>query len=54
VVTLAVVPRTGAQDCQGNPDTPFTLELDAPLGDRELLDGAHSPPAPPDLADPAG
>jgi hypothetical protein len=53
IVTLAVIPRSGAQDCQGNPATPFTLELDEPLGDRALLDGSHAPPAAPDLDDPA-
>lgn len=47
-VTMRVVPRPGPQDCPGNPDTPYTLELDEPLGDRELLDGSESPPATPE------
>lgn len=49
VVTIGVIPVPGAADCQGNPDTPFTVELDDPLGDRDLLDGSHDPPAPPTL-----
>ncbi|MFI6541090.1 hypothetical protein ACIBHY_52160 [Nonomuraea sp. NPDC050547] len=32
-----------AQTCQGNPRTPFTVELSAPLGDRVLLDAAIHP-----------
>ncbi|MFE0155539.1 hypothetical protein ACFWY5_50975 [Nonomuraea sp. NPDC059007] len=32
-----------AQTCQGNPRTPFTVELSAPLGDRGLLDAAIHP-----------
>lgn len=49
IVTLAVVPRPGPQNCPGNPNTEYTLELDEALGDRELRDGAHDPPAEPDL-----
>ena len=49
VVTIRVVPRSGPQTCPSNPDTPYTLELDEPLGERQLLDGAHDPPAEPDL-----
>ena len=26
----------GDQDCPGNPDTPFVVELDEPLGSREI------------------
>jgi hypothetical protein len=38
-VTLGVRPRdTGAASCQGNPDTPFTVSLSEPLGDREVVD----------------
>lgn len=43
-VTLAVRPRGGAQECPSNPETPFVLELSAPLGDRALLDGSSVPP----------
>lgn len=49
VVTMRVVPRAGPQECPGNPDTPYTLELEEPLGERRLLDGAHEPPVSPDL-----
>lgn len=48
-ITLAVIPVAGAVRCPGNPDTPFTVELDEALGDRTLLDGGTSPPSPPSL-----
>lgn len=50
-ITLAVIPVTGPAACPGNPDTPFTIELDEPLGDRTLLDGGTTPPSPPSLDD---
>ena len=43
-VVITVRPRGGGQDCQGNPPTPFTLTLDEPLGDRDLLDASAVPP----------
>jgi hypothetical protein len=43
-VIVAVRPRGGAQECPSNPETPFVLELPAPLGDRALLDGSSVPP----------
>ncbi|TVP67752.1 MAG: hypothetical protein EA340_10000 [Nitriliruptor sp.] len=49
VVTIRVVPVAGAAACPSNPDTPYTLELDEPLGDRGLLDGSHDPPVEPSL-----
>lgn len=49
VITIGVVPRAGGQTCPSNPNTPFTVELDEPLGDRVLLDGSQEPPAEPDL-----
>jgi hypothetical protein len=48
VITFRVTLRGGDQDCQGNPATPYTVELGEPLGERSLLDGAHDPPAAPD------
>jgi hypothetical protein len=33
----------GAQSCQGNPQTPFTVELDRPLGDRAIVNSAVVP-----------
>lgn len=47
VITVRVERRSGDQDCQGNPETPYLLELDEPVGDRRLLDGGTSPPTPP-------
>ncbi len=38
-VTLAIIPLGGAHECPGHPDTPFTIELAEPLGNRALLDG---------------
>jgi hypothetical protein len=48
VVTIRVRERSGDQDCPGNPDTPYVLRLDEPVGNRALLDGGQRPPAPPD------
>lgn len=42
-VVFAVRPRDGGHDCQSNPETPFLLTLDEPLGDRSLLDGSEVP-----------
>lgn len=40
LVAFAAQPPEGdAFDCQGNPESPFTLELAEPLGERELVDG---------------
>lgn len=40
LVSFAAEPPPGdAFTCQGNPETPFVLDLDEPLGDRELIDG---------------
>lgn len=44
VVVFGVRPRGGDQACPSNPETPFVLELSAPLGDRLLLDGSSVPP----------
>lgn len=49
VVTMRVIPVVGAATCPGNPPTPYTLELEEPLGDRVLLDGATDPPSEPQL-----
>lgn len=37
VVSIGVRPYGGDQDCQGNPTTPYTLDLGEPLGDRPIL-----------------
>jgi hypothetical protein len=47
VVTMRIIPPMGDQSCPSHPPTPFTLELDEPLGDRLLLDGGQDPPGPP-------
>ncbi|MES2209786.1 MAG: hypothetical protein V4515_06325 [Chloroflexota bacterium] len=44
LIAVAVRPRPGAQDCQGNPEVPLTIVLSEPLGDRVLLDGSAFPP----------
>lgn len=36
VLDVRVEPLRGDQECPSNPETPYTLELDEPLGDREL------------------
>lgn len=43
---LGVIPQGGDQSCQGNPPTPFTVQLTAPLGDREVVDSSIVPPRP--------
>jgi hypothetical protein len=44
-VVILVEPPTGAQDCPGNPPFPYEIRLDAPLGDRTVLDGSTYPPS---------
>jgi hypothetical protein len=43
-VTIGVKARGGYQTCPGNPATPFTVKLDAPLGDRTIVDGTRGVP----------
>lgn len=38
-IAFASIPLTGDQACPGNPPTPVTITLTAPLGDRAILDG---------------
>lgn len=45
VITIRVAVRSGSEDCQGNPDTPYVVQLEEPIGTRELLDGGTRPPA---------
>ncbi|MBE1878954.1 hypothetical protein [Myceligenerans pegani] len=42
-IVIGVRPQSGGQNCPSNPPTPFTLELDAPLGDRTIVDLAVHP-----------
>lgn len=37
-IRVYITPMQGA-DCPSNPETPFTVVLDQPLGDRELVNG---------------
>lgn len=39
LIAFGVIPRPGAQECPGNPSTSVVVELDAPLGEREIRDG---------------
>lgn len=43
---VGVRQRGGDQDCQGNPPTPFSVELSGPLGDRAIVDASVVPPRP--------
>lgn len=43
---IGVRPRPGGQNCQGNPPTPFTVELTEPIGDRQIVDASVVPPRP--------
>lgn len=42
-VVIGIVPRQADQSCQSNPLTPFSIELDRPIGDRVVLDAATLP-----------
>jgi hypothetical protein len=47
LITTRVEPPVGDSfRCVGNPATEFTVELDEPLGDRQLRDGLWFPPRP--------
>lgn len=43
---VGVRQRGGGQTCQGNPSTPFSVELSEPLGRREIVDASVVPPLP--------
>lgn len=45
-VWVNVRERTEDRSCPGNPDTPYTIRLREPLGERKILDGNRTPPAP--------
>lgn len=53
LVTLTSEEVVGGAECQGNPQVPLTLSLDAPIGDRALLDAGTFPPTPIEVAPPA-
>lgn len=47
IVHVAVQPSNeDMATCQSNPATPFTVDLESPLGDREIRDGALIVPRP--------
>lgn len=53
IVHIAVQPSDdGVATCQSNPPTPFTVELESRLGDREIRDGALIVPRPLDVLEP--
>ena len=45
-LAIAVVPPEGFQTCPGNEAASITIELDAPIGDRAILDGIQIPAKP--------
>jgi hypothetical protein len=50
LVTFAVRPLEGDQNCPSNPATRVTVDLGEPLGDRTLRDGGALPPRDPAVA----
>jgi len=38
-IAFAATAQTGDQSCPGNPETPVTVELSAPIGTRDVVDG---------------
>lgn len=42
-IAVGVEPRAGDQECPGNPETPFVLRLEEPLGDRTVVDATTYP-----------
>jgi hypothetical protein len=38
-IAFAAEPPAGDQSCQGNPEASATVELPAPLGEREIVEG---------------
>ena len=49
IVEFRVRPLGGFQNCPSNPATPVAVQLDQPLGDRQLLDGGSDPPREPPI-----
>lgn len=43
LISLFTKPRKGASTCIGNPSTDLILELDDPVGDREIFDAGFYP-----------
>ncbi|RIJ51496.1 hypothetical protein DZG00_08640 [Clavibacter lycopersici] len=53
-VAFGVRPRNVGATCQGNPSTPFTVALSAPLGEREVVDTGLVIPRPVGLSPQVG
>lgn len=43
-LVAGVEPRRGDQSCPNNPATPITVDLDEPVGHREIVDAGRYPP----------
>lgn len=41
---VGVAPRDGDQSCPSNPATPFTVDLNEPVGNRQVIDVGRYPP----------
>ena len=53
VITFTVAPISGDQSCPSNDVVPVVVDLDEPIGDRQLVDGAcRSGQAPAELCAP--
>jgi hypothetical protein len=47
-ITITILVRSlGEAECPGHPSTPYVIDLDEPIGDRELRDGGQLPPGDP-------
>jgi hypothetical protein len=46
MLVVGVRPLVGDQDCPDNPPPPVTIQLDEPLGDRDVVDASTLPPQP--------
>lgn len=45
-IRVGVQPLPGAQTCPGNPATPYSVELDSPVGQRSVINAGVIPPRP--------
>lgn len=50
-LVLGTAPRGGVQNCPSNPATPFTVTLDDPVGDREIINASLVDPRPVTVAE---
>lgn len=47
IIVIVRTSEAGINTCPSNPETPYVLRLDEPVGDRVLMDGSLEPPAAP-------